>query len=69
MRLKLKEPEEFSKNSMKHTRTPYLLVLRCYGWRLLAVSLIWFIYDVRTSKSPLRGGSRSYVLQLACDTN
>ena len=48
MRLKLKEPEEFSKNSMKHTRTPYLLVLRCYGWRLLAVSLIWFIYDVRT---------------------
>ena len=51
MRLKLKEPEEFSKNSMKHTRTPYLLVLRCYGWRLLAVSLIWFIYDVRTPPS------------------
>lgn len=46
LRLKLKEPEEFSKHSMKNVRTPYLLVLRFYGWRLFVVSLIWFIYDV-----------------------
>ncbi len=46
LRLKLKEPEEFSKNSMKNVRTPYSLVLRFYGWRLFVVSLIWFIYDV-----------------------
>ncbi|RYP90020.1 hypothetical protein DL770_003865 [Monosporascus sp. CRB-9-2] len=45
LRLKLKEPEEFNKNSMKHARTPYWLVLRYYGWRLATVSLIWFIYD------------------------
>ncbi|RYP56768.1 hypothetical protein DL769_009862 [Monosporascus sp. CRB-8-3] len=45
LRLKLKEPEEFNKNSMKHARTPYLLVLKYYGWRLATVSLIWFIYD------------------------
>lgn len=46
LRLRLKEPEEFSRNSMKRARTPYLLVLKFYGFRLLIVSLIWFIYDV-----------------------
>lgn len=46
IRLKLKEPEEFSRNSMKHTKTPYLLVFRYYGFRLLIVSIIWFLYDV-----------------------
>ncbi|RKU49260.1 hypothetical protein DL546_009672 [Coniochaeta pulveracea] len=45
MRLRLKEPEEFTKNSMRYAKTPYLLVLRFYGWRLFIVSLIWFIYD------------------------
>ncbi|KAI1132899.1 putative MFS phospholipid transporter [Nemania abortiva] len=48
LRLKLKEPEEFSRNSMKNTRTPYSLVLKFYGFRLLIVSLIWFIYDFST---------------------
>ncbi|EMR61260.1 putative mfs phospholipid transporter git1 protein [Eutypa lata UCREL1] len=48
LRLKLKEPEEFSRNSMKYARTPYALVLRLYGWRLFVVSLIWFIYDFST---------------------
>ncbi len=46
LRLKLKEPEEFSRNSMKNARTPYGLVFKFYGLRLLVVSLIWFIYDV-----------------------
>ncbi|KAI0408382.1 MFS general substrate transporter [Xylaria palmicola] len=45
LRLKLKEPEEFSRNSMKNARTPYKLVLKFYGFRLFIVSLIWFIYD------------------------
>ncbi|KAH6617845.1 major facilitator superfamily domain-containing protein [Chaetomium sp. MPI-SDFR-AT-0129] len=45
MRFFVKEPEEFRKNSMKHAKTPYLLVLRFYGFRLFIVSLIWFIYD------------------------
>ncbi|KAL6856793.1 MFS general substrate transporter [Trichoderma novae-zelandiae] len=44
LRLKLEEPEEFSKNSMRR-KTPYLLVFRYYGFRLLAVSVIWFLYD------------------------
>ncbi|KAI8950352.1 putative MFS phospholipid transporter [Xylaria longipes] len=48
LRLKLKEPEEFSRNSMKNARTPYGLVLKFYGFRLLIVSLIWFIYDFST---------------------
>ncbi|KAI1454412.1 MFS general substrate transporter [Annulohypoxylon moriforme] len=45
LRLKLKEPAEFSRNSMKHAKTPYFLIFRYYGFRLLIVSLIWFIYD------------------------
>ncbi|KAI0477663.1 major facilitator superfamily domain-containing protein [Xylariaceae sp. FL0804] len=45
LRLRLKEPEEFSRNSMKHVKTPYGLVLKYYWFRLLIVSLIWFIYD------------------------
>jgi hypothetical protein len=45
LRMRLKEPEEFSRNSMKHAPTPYRLVLRHYGGRLLVISLIWFIYD------------------------
>ncbi|KAI6088589.1 MFS general substrate transporter [Hypoxylon rubiginosum] len=48
LRLKLKEPEEYSRNSMKHAKTPYTLVFRYYGFRLLIVSLIWFIYDFST---------------------
>lgn len=46
MRLRLTEPEEFKRESMKHIRTPYWLCLKFYGFRLLIVSLIWFLYDV-----------------------
>jgi hypothetical protein len=46
IRLFLKEPQEFQRNSMKYVKTPYALVLRFYGFRLFVVSLIWFIYDV-----------------------
>ncbi len=53
LRLYIKEPKEFARNSMRHARTPYLLVLRFYGFRLLVVSLIWFIYDVSLSTTPL----------------
>jgi len=51
LRLFIKEPEEFRRNSMRHTKTPYGLVFRFYGLRLLAVSLIWFIYDVRLASN------------------
>ncbi|KAL1841875.1 hypothetical protein VTJ49DRAFT_6474 [Mycothermus thermophilus] len=45
LRSSVQEPEPFQKHSMKHTKTPYRLVLRFYGLRVLAVSLVWFIYD------------------------
>ncbi|KAJ9151327.1 Major facilitator superfamily transporter [Pleurostoma richardsiae] len=45
LRLRLKEPEEFSRHSMARAKTPYWLVLKFYGFRLFIVSLIWFIYD------------------------
>ncbi|WYZ42537.1 hypothetical protein EsH8_VI_000236 [Colletotrichum jinshuiense] len=45
LRLFVKEPEEFARNSMRYAKTPYMLSLKFYGWRLFVVSLIWFIYD------------------------
>lgn len=45
LRFRLKEPEAASRNSMAHVKIPYLLVIKFYGLRLLAVSAIWFIYD------------------------
>ncbi|POR37718.1 Putative metabolite transport protein [Tolypocladium paradoxum] len=47
MRLRLKEPEEFAKESMRR-QTPYLLVLKFYWFRLFCVSVIWFLYDFST---------------------
>ncbi|CVK95466.1 related to GIT1-Glycerophosphoinositol transporter also able to mediate low-affinity phosphate trans [Fusarium mangiferae] len=44
LRLRLKEPEEFAKESMRR-QTPYSLVLRYYWFRLLCVSLVWFLYN------------------------
>ncbi|KHN94423.1 MFS phospholipid transporter Git1 [Metarhizium album ARSEF 1941] len=44
LRLRLKEPPEFTKEAMRK-QTPYLLVLRFYWFRLLSVSLIWFLYN------------------------
>ncbi|KAI9712699.1 MAG: hypothetical protein M1820_001320 [Bogoriella megaspora] len=45
LRLKLQEPEAYKRESMSKTRTPYWLVIKFYWWRLLVVSIIWFIYD------------------------
>ena len=43
LRIKLREPEEY--NRQKMTKYPYWLILKFYGFRLMTVSLIWFIYD------------------------
>jgi len=47
-RLNMEEPVRFRKDSMKHARIPYLLILRRYGVRLAAISCTWFIYDFIT---------------------
>lgn len=47
LRFRLHEPEQTKKNSMAHVKTPYWLIIKFYWFRLLVVSLIWFIYDVR----------------------
>ncbi|PSS03475.1 major facilitator superfamily domain-containing protein [Coniella lustricola] len=57
LRLRIREPEEFSRNSMAHVRTPWLLALRFYGPRLLVVSIIWFIYDFSSYPFGLYGSS------------
>ena len=45
MRLRLKEPEEFAKESMRR-QTPWLLIMKFYWFRLVCVSIVWFLYDV-----------------------
>ena len=48
LRLKLKEPEEFNRETMKNTKLPWWLIVKFYWFRLMIVSLIWFIYDFLT---------------------
>ncbi|OAL44770.1 MFS general substrate transporter [Pyrenochaeta sp. DS3sAY3a] len=45
LRLKLQEPEAFKRESMAKAKTPWLLVIKYYWFRLSIVSIIWFIYD------------------------
>ncbi|KJA19447.1 hypothetical protein HYPSUDRAFT_204509 [Hypholoma sublateritium FD-334 SS-4] len=45
-RLSMEEPARFRKDSMKHARIPYWLVLRRYGGSLAAISATWFLYDI-----------------------
>jgi len=45
MRLKLQEPEAFKRNTMAKCKTPWVLIIKKYWFRLLVVSTIWFIYD------------------------
>lgn len=46
MRFKLKEPEAFQREKMSSKqKTPWLLILKFYWFRIMIVSAIWFIYD------------------------
>lgn len=44
-RLNMQEPTRYQKDSMKHAKIPYTLILRRYGGSLAAVSFTWFLYD------------------------
>ncbi|EKM78114.1 hypothetical protein AGABI1DRAFT_86289 [Agaricus bisporus var. burnettii JB137-S8] len=44
-RLNMEEPERFRKDSMKHVKIPYGLVLKKYWPSLATISFIWFLYD------------------------
>jgi MFS family permease len=43
LRVKLKEPEQY--NRQKMNKYPIWLIVKFYWFRLIVVSLIWFIYD------------------------
>ncbi|KAF2123969.1 glycerophosphodiester transporter [Dothidotthia symphoricarpi CBS 119687] len=45
LRFKLQEPEAFKRESMAKSKTPWLLIIKYYWFRLSIVSIIWFIYD------------------------
>lgn len=48
LRLKFKESDAYTQNKFKGGKTPYWLIIKRYGPRLVIVSLIWFIYDFCT---------------------
>ncbi|EFI27912.1 glycerophosphodiester transporter [Coprinopsis cinerea okayama7 len=45
-RLSMDEPVRYKKDSMKHAKIPYLLILKRYWVSLAAISFVWFLYDV-----------------------
>lgn len=45
LRLKLHEPESFRLESMARTKTPWMLCIKFYWFRLIIVSIIWLLYD------------------------
>ncbi|KAF2801096.1 MFS general substrate transporter [Melanomma pulvis-pyrius CBS 109.77] len=45
LRIKLQEPEAFKRESLANAKTPWLLIIKFYWFRLSVVSIIWFIYD------------------------
>lgn len=66
LRIKLKEPEEFNRETLKNTKTPWWLVIKFYWFRLLLVSLIWFIYDFSAYSFSIY--SSSWLLLILGDT-
>ena len=44
-RLNMDEPDRFKRDSMKHAKIPYWLIIKRYWVGLLAISLSWFVYD------------------------
>ncbi|KAF9261624.1 putative metabolite transporter [Marasmius fiardii PR-910] len=44
-RIGMQEPERYKRDSMKHAKIPYRLVLKRYGVSLAAISFTWFLYD------------------------
>ncbi|KIM84250.1 hypothetical protein PILCRDRAFT_6519 [Piloderma croceum F 1598] len=47
-RLRMEEPTRYKKDSMKHAKIPYWLIIKRYWVGLAALSLTWFIYDFIT---------------------
>ncbi|KDQ13590.1 hypothetical protein BOTBODRAFT_33597 [Botryobasidium botryosum FD-172 SS1] len=47
-RLRISEPARYAKDSMKHARMPYWLIIKRYWPSFAAVSITWFIYDFIT---------------------
>ncbi|BEI82666.1 hypothetical protein CcaverHIS002_0305340 [Cutaneotrichosporon cavernicola] len=44
-RIWMVEPELYTKNNMKRAPIPYWLLLKRYWFRLVGISIVWFIYD------------------------
>lgn len=60
LRIKLKEPEEYNRHRM--TKYPYKLIIKFYWFRLLVVSIIWFIYDFLTYSFSIYSSAWIYLI-------
>ncbi|KAK6542128.1 hypothetical protein TWF694_007895 [Orbilia ellipsospora] len=56
-RTQLKEGENYKRETMRETKTPWLLVAKYYGPRLVVLSIIWFIYDFSAYSFGIYGSS------------
>jgi MFS family permease len=45
LRYKLDEPESFKRETMAKTKTPWMLCVKFYWFRLMIVSVIWLVYN------------------------
>ncbi|EPS42795.1 hypothetical protein H072_3152 [Dactylellina haptotyla CBS 200.50] len=57
LRTKLKEPEQYKRETMRDTKTPWLLVFKFYWVKLAILSIIWFIYDFSAYSFGIYGSS------------
>src|SRR5436309_1044856 len=67
-RLKLEEPEEYKKQTMRDTKIPWPLVIKYYWFKLLVISVIWFIYDVSIRKFSHFCQSSCHKILTSCST-
>ncbi|WFD43797.1 hypothetical protein MPSI1_002461 [Malassezia psittaci] len=44
-RLAMEQTKSYQQNSIKYNQIPYKLILKRYWFRLMIISLVWFIYD------------------------
>jgi len=46
MRTQFAEPPQFEKHAGQKANVPWRLVIKYYWRKMLAISLVWFVYDV-----------------------
>lgn len=51
IRTQFAEPPQFEKHAAQKAKVPSRLVIKYYWRKLLAISMVWFVYDVSSLKT------------------